>query len=350
MRRRSNRNPHFAVINDPRTLTSRKTHTEDAALTLQALEKYQLLVYLVTISTGLVVGTLWPATGGSLETLLWPVLGVLLYVTFTQVPLNHISDALRDHRFLLAAVVGNFLVVPLLVWALMRLLPDQPAVHLGVVLVLLVPCTDWFITFTHLGGGDTRHAIAFSPISLLLQILLLPLYLWLFLGADMVVAVAHREMLTAFMGLIVAPLALAFVTELWVNDKPQRVRVAEKLGWLPVPLLALVLFIVVASQVSLVTASLALLAPLALVFILFLLATPILARLMATALSLPPRQGRVLAFSMGSRNSFVVLPLALALPEPLQAAVVVVVFQSLVELLGMLFFLWWIPRRLFKTF
>jgi len=114
-----------------------------------------------------------------------PLLGPFGRIALRDVhtgPLNHISDALRDHRFLLAAVVGNFLVVPLLVWALMSLLPDQPAVHLGVVLVLLVPCTDWFITFTHLGGGDTRHAIAFSPISLLLQILLLPLYLWLFLG------------------------------------------------------------------------------------------------------------------------------------------------------------------------
>jgi len=108
MRRRSNRNPHFAVINDPRTLTSRKTHTEDAALTLQALEKYQLLVYLVTISTGLVVvGTALALllyvtfTGPRLEmpcsiALLWALaiswcpcsarLGVLLYVTFTQVP------------------------------------------------------------------------------------------------------------------------------------------------------------------------------------------------------------------------------------------------------------------------
>jgi ACR3 family arsenite efflux pump ArsB len=51
---------------------------------------------------------------------------------------------------------------------------------------------------------------------------------------------------------------------------------------------------------------------------------------------------------MGTRNSFVVLPLALALPAGWETAVVVIVFQSLVELFGMAFYLWWLPRHLFN--
>jgi ACR3 family arsenite efflux pump ArsB len=43
----------------------------------------------------------------------------------------------------------------------------------------------------------------------------------------------------------------------------------------------------------------------------------------------------------------VVLPIALALPPSWEAAVVVIVFQSLVELFGMIAYLWWVPRRLF---
>lgn len=58
-------------------------------------------------------------------------------------------------------------------------------------------------------------------------------------------------------------------------------------------------------------------------------------------------QGRVLAFSFGTRNSFVVLPLALALPPSSDLAVVTIVFQSLVELLGVGVYLWWIPQKLF---
>ena len=62
---------------------------------------------------------------------------------------------------------------------------------------------------------------------------------------------------------------------------------------------------------------------------------------------LPAESGRTLAFSFATRNSFVVLPLALALPASFEIAVVVIVFQSLVELFGMMFYLWWLPRKLF---
>ena len=47
---------------------------------------------------------------------------------------------------------------------------------------------------------------------------------------------------------------------------------------------------------------------------------------------------------MGTRNSFVVLPLALSLPAGWELAALVIVLQSLVELFGMLFYLWWLPR------
>lgn len=100
--------------------------------------------------------------------LLWPTLTLLLYATFVQVPLLHLRKAFRDHRFVLPAVA----------WILVQWLPPDPPLRLGVLLVLLVPCTDWFITFSQLGGGNVPRAIAVTPIYLLLQLLLLPFYLW----------------------------------------------------------------------------------------------------------------------------------------------------------------------------
>jgi ACR3 family arsenite efflux pump ArsB len=138
------------------------------SLKRQTLEKYQVFVYLTAIACGLSVGILLPGNVEALEVLLWPFLALLLYTTFTQVPLAHLRKAASDARFLAAAVVGNFLVIPAIIWGLIPVLPSDPAVRLGILLVLLVPCTDWFMTFTHLGGGDTKQAIAFSPVSLLL--------------------------------------------------------------------------------------------------------------------------------------------------------------------------------------
>jgi ACR3 family arsenite efflux pump ArsB len=316
-------------------------------LTRQSLEKIQVFIYLGAILSGLIIGSASPDTGAALESALWPILGLLLFTTFTQVPLSHIRDALGDFRFLTAAIVGNFVVLPIVVWGLMVLTPDDPAIRLGVLMVLLVPCTDWFITFTHLGGGDTKRAMAFTPASLFLQIVLLPVYLWIFFGDDLALTFARGEMLLAFFGLILAPLFAAFLTERWVEKNNGRSSVLEQLAWFPVPLLAVVVLIIAATQVRVVMGSIGILGHLLLVFAAFLLLAGLIARLLARQFGLPPSQGRVLAFSLGTRNSFVVLPLALALPPSYELAVVAIVFQSLVELFGMAVYLWWVPHRLF---
>jgi arsenite transporter len=316
-------------------------------LTRHELEKNQVLVYLITITTGLVVGLAFPRVGVVLEIALWPVLGLLLYTTFTQVPLTYLRAAFANSRFLAAAVAGNFIVIPLAVWLLIQLAPHDPAVRLGILMVLLVPCTDWFITFTQLGGGDTSRAIAFTPISLFLQIVLLPVYLSLFFGQGFTVTLARGEMLTAFVGLILVPLIAAYITQKWAGRDGRDSSLLDRLAWLPVPLLATVVFIIAVSQVKVVVGSATLLAHVLLVYASFLVVAGLAARAFTKIFQLPQDQGRVLAFSFGTRNSFVILPIALALPPSFDIAVVVIVFQSLVELFGMATYLWWIPKRLF---
>ncbi len=52
---------------------------------------------------------------------------------------------------------------------------------------------------------------------------------------------------------------------------------------------------------------------------------------------------RAVVFSGATRNSLVVLPLALALPAPLALAALVVVTQTFVELLGMVLLVRFLP-------
>ncbi|WP_206612569.1 arsenic resistance protein [Marinomonas hwangdonensis] len=315
----------------------------------ETLEKYQVFLYLIAIIVGLTLGIQSPAQSGNLELALWPLLGVLLYATFTQIPLSQLGDAFTDTRFMLAAVIGNFVVLPLIVWVLMLSAPNVPAVKLGILLVLLVPCTDWFITFTHLGGGDTKRAVAFTPVSLLLQLFLLPVYIWLFLGAEIAISLVQQELLLVFFGLIVLPLIAAFITQKWTEQRAGRQPFVNAVGWLPVPLLSMVVFSIAAAQVNVVMDSLPLLPSVLMIFCAFLLIAGVLSVLLANAFSLPTYQGRVLAFSLGSRNSFVILPLALSLPSSLELTVVVIVFQSLIELFGMAIYLWWVPKKLHRT-
>lgn len=302
----------------------------------------------MAILSGLLVGSAWPAVNRSFEALLWPTLMFLLYATFVQVPLLHLRGAFRDHRFVVAVLMGNFIVLPALAWALVQWLPPDPALRLGVLLVLLVPCTDWFITFSQLGGGNVPRAIAVTPINLLLQLLLLPIYLWLMLGADLSAALTPADVWPALV-VVFAPLAAAALSERWIEARAERGRVRERLAWWPVPLLAVVVFLIAGAQVSAVRAALGLFLVLVPLFVAFLLLAALVAKGLAGSTGLPPDQGRTVAFSLGTRNSFVVLPFALSLPAGWEIAAVVIVVQSLVELFGMVFYLWWIPKRLFRS-
>lgn len=313
-----------------------------------ALERQQVWVYLVAILAGLVFGSFQFELAMLFETLLWPILGLLLYATFVQVPLLHLNDAFRDRRFIMAVLIGNFILLPLMVWGLVQFLPDDPALRLSVLLVLLLPCTDWFITFSQLGGGNVPRAISITPINLLLQLLLLPIYLWLMAGAELSTVLKLIDIWPAA-ALVLAPLLLAAVSESWIEAHPKRSLWRNRLAWLPVPLLALVVFLIASAQVNVVIGALAFMPVVVPIFMMFLLLAALVAWVLARWLRLPTDQGRTLAFSLGTRNSFVILPFALALPVGWEVVAVIIVVQSLVELFGMVFYLWWIPIRLFSA-
>ncbi|WP_027284749.1 bile acid:sodium symporter [Rubritepida flocculans] len=311
-----------------------------------ALERGQVWLYLAATLCGLLAGAVAPGLAGAAEALLWPVLALLLLATFTQVPLTHIAQAARDARLLAALLIGNFLLVPLLVAALWPLVPADPAIRLGVLLVLLLPCTDWSITFTHLARGNTAGLIAAAPVLLLLQMLLLPAYLWPFLGSGELGALPAGRLLAVFGLLIAAPLALAWLLERWAERSPGGAGVVRAMGAAPVPLLAVVVFLIALGQGGVLAGALAGLVAVAGVFVLFLLGALGLALGLTRGLRLEAGSGRTVLFSLGTRNSFVVLPLALALPAEWAVAALVIVLQSLVELLGMLVYLRLAPRLL----
>jgi arsenite transporter len=310
----------------------------------QQLEQHQVWIYISAILAGLALGSIAPGLSGPLEAVLWPVLGLLLYTTFTQVTLTQLPKAFRDRRFMSAVLIGNFVFIPLVVWGLLVFLPDDPAIRLGVLLVLLVPCTDWYITFTHLAGGDTRRAIAATPVNLLVQLCLLPVYLWLFMGNAFLDLLAADRIALVFVSLIVLPLLAAWLTERWAERHTHGHKLVAGIGWLPVPLLAIVVFLIAASQVQAVVGALPVLGHVLGAFVAFLVAAALIGLLLARLFSLPAASGSALVFSLGTRNSFVVLPLALALAPQWQTATVVIVFQSLVELFGMVAYLWIIPK------
>jgi len=312
-------------------------------VTREQLEQKQIWIYAVALILGTVLGLWRPASGERLEFLIAPILAIMLYGMFAQIPFLRLREAFANRRFTAALLIVNFIIVPVLVWSLSRLLPQQPPLLLGVYLVLLTPCIDYVIVFTHLGRGNARLVLASTPLLLLAQLLLLPVYLWLFMGEEAAQIMSAGPFLAAFFLLIVVPLGIALVSEFWAKRQRRGAVWLEATAWLPVPFMSLTLFLVVASQIGRIEQHLSVVIRAVPIYVAYLLIVPFLARLTACAFRLDTQAGRALIFSAATRNSLVVLPLALALPDAWVVVPAVIVTQTLVELVGELVYIRLVP-------
>ena len=273
-----------------------------------------------------------------------PAIAVLMYAMFLQIPFLELRQGLGNRRFLSALLLANFILVPLLVWALTRGLVERPALLVGALLVLLTPCIDYVVVFTHIGKGDSRLMLAATPVLLLLQLALLPVYLGLMLGAQSDVVVAAGPFVEAFLLLIVVPMVLAVLTTSLAKKSATVGAWSNAWAWLPVPAMALVLLVVIGSQITSVVRDINLLVPVLPVYVGFLVLAPLMGMLASRVFALPAATARAVTFSASTRNSLVVLPLALALPEEVRGlAATAVILQTLVELIGELLYIRLIP-------
>ncbi|AWZ08584.1 MULTISPECIES: bile acid:sodium symporter [unclassified Streptomyces] len=311
---------------------------------VERMEDHQVAVYLGAMAVGAALGWAAPAVGPGLEHAINPVLGALLYVTFLQVPAAELVRSLRDGRFLSATLVVNFLVVPLVVAVMFAFLPADQAIRLGVLLVLLCPCVDYVIVFSGLAGGSNRRLLAATPLLLVAQMVLLPGFLFLFMGSDLADIVEIGPFVEAFLFLIVIPLALAWATQAWAARRPSGRRVSDAATMTMVPLMAATLLVVVASQVPKLGGRLSDVAAVVPFYVVFLVVMAFAGKVVARLFRLDAPASRAVVFTGATRNSLVVLPLALALPDELAVAAVVVVTQTLVEVLGMVAYVRLVPR------
>ncbi|GAB2696520.1 arsenic resistance protein [Paenibacillus thermoaerophilus] len=315
----------------------------------EQLENNQVWIYLGTLAAAAGAGLVWTGIGSALEQAVPLTLGVLMYGMFSQIPFLRLKEALSNRRFIYALLTVNYLAIPLFVWFLTRFLPDHPPLLLGVYLVLLTPCIDYVIVFTHLGRGNEKLMLVSTPLLFITQMLLLPVYLWMFMGREAADIVQFKPFVEAFLGLIALPLAVAVLVQVWASRGRRGKKLLEASAWLPVPFMALTLFVIVASQIAKLSGAVELLRYAIPVYVVYMAVTPWISRLFARLFRLDIGAGRALIFSGGTRNSLVVLPFALALPGEAGAWVTsVIVAQTLVEIIGELIYIRLVPGVVLK--
>jgi ACR3 family arsenite efflux pump ArsB len=240
--------------------------------------------------------------------LITPFLMVVLFTLFARVSLGQLREAARDWRYLLTAVGLNFVSTPLIAfflgWVFLR---DEPALWVGLVLALITPCTDWYLIFTDLAGGDVHRNLALLPWNLILQLVLLPVYLLIF--TQTLVPVDLSTLVRAFALYVVILLVAAQL----VGWRRPPVAVSGWLARLGFAALALTVIAMFTSQGEIVLKRPTLFLKMGPPMLSFYLISFSLSWLVSRWLRYPRERFVALACTTTARNSPLALPLAVVL-------------------------------------
>jgi len=149
---------------------------------MNIIERFQPVLLVIAIGIGLFLSqfTVFEEYGGMF---ILPFLLLMLYGLFLTVPLENLMKAFKNTAFLSTSTIINFVWTPILAWMLGAVfLSEHPALWLGFILLLVTPCTDWYLIFTSIAKGNLPLSTSVLPVNLILQVTLLPLYLFIFSG------------------------------------------------------------------------------------------------------------------------------------------------------------------------
>jgi len=310
------------------------------------MENYQIFIYFITIFIAILIACFTPNTS-SFEAFINPALAFMLFVTFLQVPILQLQKAFKKTKFILALLFSNFILIPILVFVLVLFLPNNPLLKLGVLLVLLSPCVDYVVTFSHLGKANSQLLLASTPILLLVQMCLLPIYLGIFLAAEMSSLVKITPFIEAFIFLILIPFLLASFFQIFSKKSVFIKKALDIFTIFPVPSTAFVLLVVILTVVPRLSQAINDILYIIPIYVAFAIIAPIIGFSVGKILNFDAKDKSAIAFSTATRNSLVILPLALAIPNATPLLPAVIVTQTFIELLSSIVYIY-IFKRLDK--
>ena len=293
--------------------------------------KLQPIIIIVAALLGIVLGRftkLGNISTGYIELFLM----ILLYILFVCVDLREIKLAFTNVKYTVTTLLINFIITPIIAYLLGKLFfANSIEIRIGLLMLLVTPCTDWYLVFTKLSRGNVGLNISILPINLVLQILLMPVYVFVFLGSQ--IQVETMEILQSVFVVLVIPFALAVITNLLLRNKETIKKwINNQSDNLQLFFLCLAVIVMFASEGNKLYENSGLLAKLFLPLCIFFVLILVIGQIVGRILKFEKKDIIALNFTTLARNSPLSLAIAVAAFPEMPLVSLALVIGPLIEL------------------
>ncbi len=151
------------------------------------MSKLQPIIILFSAVIGLALGVFTPLRDVPIF-FVEIFLMLLLFMVFLSIDMKRLKVNMLHSKYMGTSVFINFIITPIIAYLLGAVFFENSfEIRMGLLMLLVTPCTDWYLVFTKLSGGNVEINMSLLPINLILQVTLLPIYLLIFFGSVVII-------------------------------------------------------------------------------------------------------------------------------------------------------------------
>lgn len=146
-------------------------------------------------------------------------LALMLFALFLDTPFSDIKNSFSNIKFTSISLLINFIWTPIFGYFIGNLfLNGNVDLFIGFVMLILTPCTDWYLIFTKMSKGNVALSLSILPINLIIQLVLLPIYLLIFFSSSNTIELI--DLINSVITFIVIPFIASIIVKYIFKNKP----------------------------------------------------------------------------------------------------------------------------------